>query len=340
MMLDACAPGPQTTPTWHASPAPPEASPSASAVPPRDLVLDFAGDVHFTGRTLSLLNNPATAFGPIAALLRDADLTMVNLETAVTERGTEQPKTFHFRAPATAFEALRAAGIDVASIANNHTLDYGPVGLLDTLNAAREAQFPVVGAGRNTDEAYRPLFVTVRGTNIGIVAMSQVHELAEQWKPTVTRPGIAMAFDRDQAVAAVASARRQADLVIVFMHWGIEGNSCPSAEMKSFAAAMAGAGADIIAGTHAHTLLGGGWRGRTYVHFGLGNFLWYGDSHSTDSGVLRLTVHGRDVVGTEFIPATVSATGQPVVAGTAAATRIEAKLASVQGCTGLSRTRS
>jgi hypothetical protein len=63
------------------------------------ITLAFAGDVNFAGRTARLLNDPATAFGPIAAVLRSADFTAVNLETAITSRGTPQPKTHHFRAP-------------------------------------------------------------------------------------------------------------------------------------------------------------------------------------------------------------------------------------------------
>jgi poly-gamma-glutamate synthesis protein (capsule biosynthesis protein) len=144
-----------------------------------------------------------------------------------------------------------------------------------------------------------------------------------------------MAFDPARASAAVKAARAQADLVIVFMHWGIEGSSCPSAQMKTFAKRMARDGADIVLGTHAHTLLTDGWEGDTYVHFGLGNFLWYGDSHSTDSGVLKLTVRDRKVVGNQFLPATVSGTGQPVLVSGTAKKRIENKLRTAKGCTGL-----
>jgi poly-gamma-glutamate synthesis protein (capsule biosynthesis protein) len=317
------------------------ATPAApSAAGPVDLRLVFAGDVHFTGRTLGLLRDTGKTFGSIASTLRDGDLTLVNLESAVTDRGTPQPKRFHFRAPTTAYAALRAAGIDAASVANNHALDYGQVGLLDTLDSAKAAEFPVFGAGRNADEAYAPWVITVRGVKIAVLGMSQVHELAEQWKPTATRPGIAMAFDVTRAVAAVRAARELADLVIVFMHWGIEGSSCPSGEMKTFASRMSGAGADIVLGTHAHTLLTDGWLGGTYVHYGLGNFLWYGNSHSTDSGVLRLTVRGRQVVKNEFLPATVSSTGQPVLVSGAAEKRIRDKLASVRACTGLARRAS
>ncbi len=67
----------------------------------------------------------------------------------------------------------------------------------------------------------------------------------------------------------------------------------------------------------------------------MGNFLWYGDSHSTDSGVLKLTVRGRDVVRNQFLPATVSGTGQPVLVSGATKKRIEDKLAQAKGCTGL-----
>ena len=108
-----------------------------------ELTLAFGGDVHFTERTAALLRQPATAFGPMAAELAAADLAVVNLETAVTERGEKQPKRFHFRAPAAAYEAVKAAGVDVVSIANNHTLDYGQIGLLDTLDGAKTAGVPV-----------------------------------------------------------------------------------------------------------------------------------------------------------------------------------------------------
>ncbi|MBQ0897022.1 CapA family protein [Micromonospora sp. U56] len=155
----------------------------------------------------------------------------------------------------------------------------------------------------------------------------------------MSRPFAAETFDPARATAA-RSAREQADLVIVFMHWGVEGNSCPSGEMKTFAGRLSEAGADIVVGTHAHRLLAGGWLGQTYVHYGLGNFLWYGNSHSTDSGVLNLLVRGRTVVDSQFVPATVSGSGQPVPATGVGKQRIVDKLATAQRCTGLAARRS
>jgi len=127
------------------------AEPAAGSV-----TLAFAGDVNFAGRTGRLPSNPATAFGPIAAVLRLADFAAVNLETAVTSRGAPQPKTYHFRTSPAAFGALRDAGIDLVTMANNHVLDYGPAGLADTLAAARAARFPYVGIGMNAAAAWAP----------------------------------------------------------------------------------------------------------------------------------------------------------------------------------------
>jgi poly-gamma-glutamate synthesis protein (capsule biosynthesis protein) len=215
--------------------------------------------VHFAGRNVALLKNPATAFGPIASVLQSADLPMVNLETAITTRGTEEPKTFHFRAPPTAFDAARAAGVDVVTFANNHVRDYGQVGLADTLDAARRAAFPIVGMGHDASQAYAPWIGVVRGVRVAFVAYGQIHMLAYTWAARDDRPGVAMAFDLSRAVAAVAAARQRADVVIVYNHWGQEGNSCATAEQRAFAARLAAAGADVVLGAHAHVLLGDGW---------------------------------------------------------------------------------
>jgi poly-gamma-glutamate synthesis protein (capsule biosynthesis protein) len=314
------------------SPAAP--SPSASPVA-EEITLAFAGDVHFTGRTLPLLNNPQTAFGPYAEQLAAADFAMVNFESSVTDRGTAEPKQYHFRAPTTSYAAIQAAGIDLVSFANNHALDYGQVGLIDTLDSAKAANMPYVGIGHNLDEAYAPHYATVKGVKLAIIGLNQVHELKERWKPTATRPGIAMTFDSARAVAAVQAAKQQADVVIVYIHWGTEGQACPNADQKAFAPVMADAGADIIVGTHAHTLLADGYLGDTYVHYGLGNFLWYATSRSTDTGVLNITIKNRKVAGRTFVPGVVSNNGQPKPVTGAALTAVQARLATAAKCTGL-----
>jgi poly-gamma-glutamate capsule biosynthesis protein CapA/YwtB (metallophosphatase superfamily) len=310
--LAGCTSGGATGLAPASAPVSASASPSAPPSPASQLTLAFAGDVHFVDRTRPLLDDPQTAFGAYTPQLMTADFAMVNLETAVTERGVEQPKNFHFRAPATAYAAVQAAGIDLVTIANNHTLDYGEIGLLDTLDSAKAANMAVVGAGRNVTEAYEPYVTTVKGVRLAVVALSQIWELAAQWKATATRPGIAMAFDKELSVAAVRKARSMADIVVVYLHWGTEDTSCPNSEQRDIARALSAAGADIVVGTHAHMLQGDGFIGHTYVHYGLGNFLW-ARSGSKDTGLLLVTVQrdGR-VAGKTFVHGVVSETGQPV----------------------------
>jgi len=300
------------------------------------VTIAVGGDVHFTGRTRRLLEDPATAFGPVRGVLAAADLSVVNLETAVTDGGVPEPKQFTFRAPPAAFDALTGAGVDVAVMANNHALDYGRTGLADTLRAARARNVAVVGVGVNERAAYAPVVRDIRGTRVAVLGLSQIHELADRWAARGDRSGVASALDVDRATRAVRAARSVADVVVVYLHWGMEGNHCPTPAMRRLARALAQAGADAIVSTHAHLLLGDGWLGRTYVAYGLGNFLWWRDNaYSNDTGVLTLTIRDRAVRGAVLTPARITATGQPVVATGAPAARIRAKFARLRGCTGL-----
>jgi poly-gamma-glutamate capsule biosynthesis protein CapA/YwtB (metallophosphatase superfamily) len=303
---------------------------------PGEITLAFAGDVHFAGRVARLLKDPATTFGPIALVLGSADFTAVNLETAVTGRGRPQPKTYHFATTPVAFTALRDAGVDLVTMANNHILDYGQTGLADTLAAAKAAQFPFVGVGVNARAAWAPYVTTINDTKVAILGVSQVAELASSWVATAHRPGEANTINLGRTLAAVRAAKRRARIVIVFMHWGTEGMSCPDQNQLSLASKLAAAGASIIIGAHAHMLQGSGWLGHTFVAYGMGNFLWWEKSYSTATGVLELTLHRHAPLTVRFIPAVVSGTGQPIVDHGAAARRALAHYASLRTCAGLS----
>jgi poly-gamma-glutamate capsule biosynthesis protein CapA/YwtB (metallophosphatase superfamily) len=265
-------------------------------------------------------------------VLTSASFTAVNLETAVTSRGTPQPKTYHFRTNPLAFTALRDGGVDLVTMANNHVLDYGQAGLADTLAAAKAARFPYVGIGTSAAAAWAPYVTTINGMKIAIIGVSQVAELASSWVATRTRPGEANAINLPRTLAAVRAAKRLAPTVIVFMHWGTEGTACPDANQLSLAPKLAAAGASIIIGSHAHMLQGSGWLGHTFVAYGMGNFLWWEKSYSTSTGVLKLTLHPHAPLTAQFIPAVVSRTGQPIVDQGASARRAAARYAALRTC--------
>lgn len=305
------------------------------------LTLAFGGDVHFEGVDGARLRaDPATALAPVASLLRGADVAMVNLETAVTSRGTPAAKQFVFRAPPSAFVALRAAGVDVVTMANNHGEDYGRVGLTDSLVAASDAGFPVVGVGADARAAFAPWRTTVRGRRVAVLGATQVldESLQAAWTATDSTPGLASAKDVDRLVAAVAAARTDSDTVVVYLHWGQELASCPLPQQAALARQLADAGADVVVGSHAHVLLGGGHLGTDgpYVDYGLGNFVFYSAGGMTaESGVLTLTVDGRRVTASSWAPARLSAGVARPLAG-AAADRARSAWDGLRRCTGLS----
>jgi len=332
---------PSSTSSAARAAARPSSAHPASSTPARpsgEFTFAFAGDVHFTERTAALLAHPATAFGPAAPGLRRADLAMVNLETAITTRGDPAPKDFHFRTPGTALTALRDAGIDVATMANNHAADYGSVGLSDTLDAIRTSHFPVVGIGANAAAAFAPWTTTVHGGKIAVLAASQVHdETLANYSAGEESPGIAGA-DSDRLVQAVRAAKARGYAVVVYLHWGTEYTACPGADQRALSDRLAGAGAAAIVGAHVHQLQGAGWRpDSTYVAYGLGNYLWwrsFGNAQD-DNGVLTLTFRHARVVAARFAPAHLDDRGIPVPATGAEAAEINAQWAQVRDCADL-----
>ena len=286
---------------------------------PRHVVtLAFAGDVHFQIQVAALLDDPH-GLGPIGRALSDADLTMVNLESAVTERDSWDPKSlerprdrYWFRAPARALDVLADAGVDVVTVANNHGADLGADGLRDTLVAASHAPLAVVGVGQDRAHAFTPYRTRVHGTDLAFLAAdtTPLESTSPGWTAGRRTPGLAAARGpRPPALLrAVRRADREADVVVVYLHWGREMRTCPTPEQRSIARALAAAGADVLVGSHAHVQLGSGWQGDTYVNYGLGNFVWY-HNRPPDSGVLRLRLEDGKVASDQWTPARIGPSG-------------------------------
>jgi poly-gamma-glutamate synthesis protein (capsule biosynthesis protein) len=200
-------------------------------------------------------------------------------------------------------------------MANNHGADYGPIGLKDTLAAIRTSPIPVVGVGRDRRAAFAPYRISIRGTDFAFFGAdgSMREGTSNVWAAGPATPGIAAAHTGKPPalLAAVRRASQRVDVVVVYMHWGVEFRSCPTRQQQTTAKALAEAGADVIVGSHAHVLLGSAWLGDTYVDYGLGNFVWYLD-RQPETGVLRLTIRDGKVVGDSWSPARIQTYGRPV----------------------------
>ena len=306
---------------------------------PGPITLAFAGDVHFEAQLRERLDDPATTLGPIASQLSAADVTIVNLETSIGTSGEPEPKRFTFQAPPVAFEALAAVGVDVVTMANNHAMDFGVEGFSDTLAAiAGDPPLAVIGVGSNTAEAFAPAVVEVKGTTIAVFgahsADDPTADPTEHWAAGEDSPGVAIARDPTRLVTAVRGARDMADVVVVFMHWGIQGERCPSRSQMTTARALSDAGADVVVGSHAHVVQGTGLLDDTYVAYGLGNFVWYnpGSGAASTTGLLTVTVDDGSVVEESWAPARIQTDGLPRFETGAGARRMVADFTELRGC--------
>ncbi len=327
------------------------------------MTLAFAGDVHFSGRLEPLLadGDPAEALAALRPTLSAADVTVVNLEAAITERGSPEPKQFHFRVPTTALDALAGAGVDVVSMANNHGVDYGKVGLDDTLAAVADGPVGIVGIGADAAQAYAPAIVDARGTTVAVLAATQVPDhTAAAWKADDDEPGVAVSRDPDRLVEAVEAAATQADVVVVYLHWGTDYTGCPDALQRSVTPRLVDAGADVVVGAHAHQLQGMGWYSTdagnsAYVAYGLGNFVWWrsNDEVSVTTGVLTLTLpapaadgqppandaaDSGTVTAATWTPMRIADDGVPVLRTGADSVADTASWNEIRDCAGLSAT--
>jgi poly-gamma-glutamate synthesis protein (capsule biosynthesis protein) len=218
---------------------------------------------------------PEDVWAPdLRSLLRESDALIVNLECCVSARGEKTrriaDKPFFFRAPPVAVESLRAIGTSVASLANNHALDYEDAALADTLEHLRAAGIAAAGAGPSEDEARRPVVVDAGGLRLGVVAVT---DHPRQYAATSSW-GVAWAPLRKGAprwlLDAVSRVREWCDLVVVFPHWAAARELCA-------------AGADLVAGHSAHVFHGIERIGGATVLYDLGDAL---DDYARDR-VLR-----------------------------------------------------
>ena len=275
------------------------------------VTIAFTGDIHGERQIAAAVAAGHNPLAPVAEMLSAADLAVVNLETPLSTRGAPVPKTYTFRGPPEMAAMLVQAGVDVATLANNHGLDYGPVAMADTLAHGAAAGLSVVGAGPDPAAAYAPSLHDTPAGRVAVVGLTRVlHTRA--WEAAPGRPGLASAYDEAAAVAAVQAADAQADHVVVAIHWGQERADCPDATQRHLARLLVDAGADVIVGHHPHVLQGVQSLDGSLVAYSLGNFVWYHDrAPSRFTGVLEVDLPLIEEPAWRFTPAEIGPDGSP-----------------------------
>ena len=244
----------------------------------------------------------------LLGIMQGADVLVVNNEFCYSDRGEPTPgKDYTFRADPKRVEALKEMGTDLACLANNHVFDYGEDALLDTLSTLKDAGLPYIGAGENLREAERIQYYVSGGRKIAIVNATQIERSTTFTREaTAEVSGVFKTLNPENCVRAIQRAKKNADICIVAVHWGTEGNEYYGGDQVALAEAYVGAGADAIVGGHTHCLEGIEYMGAVPIYYSLGNF-WFSTSANMpddyDTGLAVLTITDEGKIRPSFVPA-------------------------------------
>lgn len=262
--------------------------PDASA---REIILNAVGDIMLADKGTGTYARKGYDY-PFASLtseLKSGDIAIGNLEAPITRHGKEfTGKKFRFRVNPAAAKALRKAGFSVLTLANNHMMDYGEVGLEETLRHLDNVGILHAGAGSNLAAARKPAFMLIGDKSIAFLAYSRT--FPSEFYAGHDRAGTAPGVD-SQYVEDISRAKSVADYVIVSFHWGAEKATIPRLYQVDVAHRAIDAGADVVIGHHPHVLQGIERYKNGIIFYSLGNFAFGSMSSTSDvSAIARVTL--------------------------------------------------
>ncbi len=266
-----------------------------------DIVLDFVGDINLSEDwpNMAYLKSQGLSLSEcmsenLVNELKSADILMANNEFCFTESDDAiAGKAYTFKSNPENVELLKEIGVDIVSLANNHSYDFKADGLMDTIKTLDEANIVHVGAGENLDEACKIVYYVINGKKIAITSATQVERTYNYTKEaTADSPGVLKTLKADKYVKVIEEAKQKADYVVAYVHWGTENRDYFEADQVALANKFAIAGADVIIGGHTHCLQGWSYSGMIPVIYSMGNF-WFDwtTEKSSRTCVVQVIIH-------------------------------------------------
>ncbi len=271
----------------------PQAEEEETASPEPDSIdILIAGDVLFSDHVLNAYESAGGISGVLDEGFRNdidsADFFAVNEEFPFSSRGTAAPdKQYTFRLPEDKVSIMKELGVDLVTLANNHTLDFGTDALLDTCTTLDQAGILHVGAGADSESARKPAIVDIQGIKVGFIGASRVIPVAS-WTAGKNSPGLLTAYDTSLLIQTIQETRPLCDYLIVYPHWGVEREEMPVDHQKSIARQCIDAGADFVIGSHPHVLQGLEYYKEKPIAYSMGNFIF--GSSIPKTMLLKLTL--------------------------------------------------
>jgi poly-gamma-glutamate synthesis protein (capsule biosynthesis protein) len=274
----------------------------------------FVGDVMLGRLVNDLLKQvpPEYPWGDTLPIFQKATLRICNLECVVSDIGqpwSVTPKIFHFRTETRNIKTLLAAGIDLVSLANNHTLDYEYEALFEMMETLSKNKICFSGAGRDIYEASSPIITEIQNFRIGLISFTDNEPF---WKAKENKPGIFYVPIKTNDNRAkmlfeiIRRVRGEVDLLIISAHWGPNWGYFPPKEHPLFAHALIEAGADIIFGHSSHVFRGVEIYQNRPILYSTGNFI---DDYAVDeierndqSFIFLVETNGQKILRLKLYP--------------------------------------
>ena len=274
----------------------------------KSTVMTFGGDICFADNYVVMQHLKTTENGlwdcidpAWGAVMRNADLAMLNNEFTISDRGTRMAgKMYTFRASPQHTALYKELGVDFVTLANNHAYDFGTDAFLDTLDALRQNGIDYAGGGRNAEEAQKPFYYLVDGRKIAFVSATRAEKNIMTPEAGEASPGVFRCYDPARLLEVFAEAKACSDYVVLFVHWGTEHTDVLETVQKTTSHAYIDAGADLIIGTHAHQLQGIEFYNGKAIFYNLGNF-WF-DDYEIETGLVKFELMADGEERFYFLP--------------------------------------
>lgn len=229
------------------------------------------------------------------------DAMVINNEFSVSRRGKKMAgKAYTFRSNPANLKYLKQLGVDVVGLANNHVYDYGKTAFLDTLHHLKTAGFQTVGAGEDIQEAKRPAYLKIKGKTIAVVAATRAEKYVLTPGAGKHSPGVFRTYEDGQYVKEIRKAKKKADYVIAYVHWGTEYSTVLEDAQREQARDYINAGADAVVGAHTHCMQGIGFYKDVPIFYSLGNF-WFNEK-TLYTTVLEIGIDSQGKLEAKMVP--------------------------------------
>jgi poly-gamma-glutamate synthesis protein (capsule biosynthesis protein) len=282
----------------------PTPSPTTEPEVWEDIKLLFAGDIYLSDYVIKNYDNSGIdgiVSSDMKEFFHQADIFMANQEFTFSTRGTPAAdKQYTFRVNPGYVTVFQDMGLDIVTLANNHSLDFGIDAFVDSFDTLTQAGITYTGVGNNLTEAREIKYKEVKGKKLAFLAASRVIPVPE-WNATNTKPGMLTTYDPTYLLEDIKQASEESDFVVVYVHWGEEKKETPLDYQRTMAKQYIDAGADLVIGSHPHVLQGIEYYNGKPIVYSLGNFIFYSNINQT--AVLEVGINEENQAELKLLPA-------------------------------------